>query len=59
MRDNFKNITEIINKGEEISPFLFLGENTEMLEAQIFQLATSILDEYSVPHVNLLKLEDN
>ena len=59
MKDNFTNIIKQVEKGEEISPFLFLGENSEMLDAQISQLATSILDEYSVPHVNLLKLEDN
>ena len=59
MKDNFTNIIKQVEKGEEISPFLFLGENSEMLDAQIYQLATSILDEYSVPHVNLLKLEDN
>jgi len=47
VKDNFTNIIKQVEKGEEISPFLFLGENSEMLDAQISQLATSILlDSY-------------
>ena len=59
MKNSFTKITAKIEKGEDLSPFLFLGENTEMLDAKVSQLATSLLEEYNVPQVNLLRLNDD
>jgi hypothetical protein len=48
-----------INKDEWISPCLFLGENMEILNAEIFQLAQKILQEKNIPFSYLYRLDDN
>jgi len=48
-----------INKAEWISPCLFLGENMEIINAEVFQLAQIILQENNIPLTYLYKLEDN
>lgn len=48
-----------INKEEWISPCLFLGENMEIINAEVFQLAQKILQEKNIPLSYLYKLDDN
>jgi hypothetical protein len=48
-----------INKAEWISPCLFLGENLELINADVFQLAQEILQSKNIPLSYLYKLNDN
>ncbi len=57
--DNLEHIINQIEKGEEISPFLFLGTNTQLLDSQVKQLAVEVLEKFGIPKVNFLVLEDN
>jgi hypothetical protein len=59
MNNIFLNVTDKINKGEEISPFLFIGKNLETLNSQIEDLAKSLLKEYNIPNAYLYTLRDN
>jgi len=52
-------LTQQINKDEWISPCLFLGENIEIINAQILQLAQTILQEKNIPLTYLYTLDDN
>lgn len=52
-------LLEKINKEEWISPCLFLGENLELINADVFQMAQNILQEKNIPHTYLYKLDDN
>lgn len=60
MKNNFldKLKQKIIN-GEENSPFLFVSKNLELLKVEILKIASEICDDFWVPKVNILKLEDN
>lgn len=49
MDDIFNKIIEKIDKGEEISPFLFISKNTEILNENIKNLALKILKHYEIP----------
>jgi hypothetical protein len=53
-----KIITKIEN-GEEISPFLFIGQNLEILNSEIEKISLELFEKYEIPKVNLLKLEKN
>ncbi|MCP4523847.1 MAG: hypothetical protein GY828_06555 [Candidatus Gracilibacteria bacterium] len=53
------NITETINKAETLSPCLFLGENIELLNANVFQIAQELLDNFNIPHTYIYTLGDN
>ena len=53
------NILEKIKLEQEISPFLFIGENLELLNQKIENLAQEILEELNIPKINIFKLEDN
>lgn len=59
MNQNKKYILEKISIGEEISPFLFMGENLELVNSQTENLAKEILTELKIPQSYLYKLEDN
>ncbi len=60
MNEQIKNnIIEKLQNGEEISPILFTGQNLELLNSKVFALANEILDFFSVPKVNIFKLENN
>lgn len=48
-----------INKAEWISPCLFLGENLELINADVLQLAQEILQAKNIPLSYLYKLDDN
>lgn len=59
MEKNFKKIIEKIDKGEEISPFLFIDWNTEILNEKIKNLALDLLKYYEIPKEFLFILEKN
>jgi len=60
MLNNLKNdIEKKINKGEEISPFLFISENVELLNKKVEQFWLEILKDLWINKLNLYKLEDN
>jgi len=48
-----------IKKGEELSPFLFIGQNLEILNSEVQKIIFNLFDEFEVPKINLIKLEDN
>ncbi|MDR2639994.1 MAG: hypothetical protein LBC61_01310 [Candidatus Peribacteria bacterium] len=52
-------LTEKIERGEEISPFLFVGENLEIVNLEVENLAKSLLREFDVPVLYLYVLRDN
>ncbi len=54
-----KQISEKIKKSEEISPFLFTGQNTELLNSKVEEIILELFWEFEIPKVNLIKLEDN
>lgn len=57
--DKIKQISERIKKGEELSPFLFIGQNTEILNSKVEEIILELFSEFEIPKVNLIKLEDN
>jgi len=59
MNNIINTIKGKINKGEEISPFLFIGKNLEILNSQITEIWKDLLNEFQIPNVYLYKLEDN
>ncbi len=59
MNNIIDTIKDKINKGEEISPFLFIGKNLEILNSQITEIWKDLLNEFQIPNVYLYKLEDN
>ena len=60
MKDSFlENIKTKINKGEEISPFLFLSDNLEILDAEVNTLASELLGSYGIWKEHLFCLKDN
>lgn len=54
-----RKLLDQINKDEWISPCLFLGENLELINADVFQMAQYILQEKKIPLSYLYKLWDN
>jgi len=54
-----EEIIKKIEKGEEISPFLFIWQNTELLNSKIKENIFELFEYFEVPKVNLIKLEDN
>ena len=54
-----EKILDKIKMEQEISPFLFIGQNLELVNSKIESLANDILESLNIPKVNLLKLEDN
>jgi len=60
MRKDFLEILKKnIEKGEEISPFLFLGNNWEILNAEVQSIAQSLLKEYNIWSSYLFTLWDD
>lgn len=58
MENIYKNIIEKIEKGDEISPFLFIDKNTEILNEKIKSLAYKIFEKYEIPKVFFYVLEN-
>lgn len=59
MEKIFEKIIEKIDKGEEISPFLFIDKNTEILNEKVKSLALDLLKNYGIPKEFLFILEKN
>lgn len=61
MKNNniIKNIYNQLSKGETISPFLFLGKNSEILNSQVINLWYEILKIFEIPKVYLYIFQDN
>lgn len=57
MEKIFEKIIEKVEKGEEISPFLFIDKNTEILNEKIKSLAFKILEKYEIPKAFLYHFE--
>ena len=58
MNEIFEKIIEKIEKGDEISPFLFISKNLEILNEEIKSLSYKIFEKYSIPKVFLYVFED-
>lgn len=54
-----QDIINQINKGEKISPFLFLGKNSELLNSQVKNLWIEILKDFEIPTNYLYISEDD
>ncbi len=52
-------ILKKLNKGEEISPFLFISENLELLDKKIEDFWLELLQYLWVNKLNLYKIKDN
>lgn len=52
-------LSKKIDKGEEISPFLFIGKNLEILNKNIYDLWLDILKKYNINKINIFILKDN
>ncbi|MDR2411250.1 MAG: hypothetical protein LBD88_01235, partial [Candidatus Peribacteria bacterium] len=59
MNNIFFNIVDKVNKGEEISPFLFIDKNLGIANLKIEDLAKSLLREYNIPKAYLYVLKDD
>lgn len=54
-----ENIINQINKGDKKSPFLFLSNNSELLNSDIRNLWLDLLKHFEIPSSYMYKLEDN
>jgi hypothetical protein len=54
-----EHIQTMINKETEISPYLFLSQNIEILNKQTVLLAKQILKYFDIPSSYLYHLENN
>ena len=60
MKDKYKkSIISQIEKGGEVSPFLFLSSNTEILDADIHALALELLSSHNISKTQLFTLSDD
>ncbi len=59
MDNIISKIKEKLNKGEEVSPFLFIGKNLEIVNQKVLSLAKDLLKQYDIPNVYLYTLTDN
>lgn len=59
MNEILNKIIDKINKEEEISPFLFVSKNTEILNQEINNLSIKILNTYNIPNIYIYKLKDD
>jgi len=48
-----------INKKQEISPCLFLGQNSQLLNAKVQQFAQELIQTYNIPKNYIYTLKDN
>lgn len=54
-----ENIISKIEKGEEISPFLFTWQAADKLNFEVESLAYRLLEEYSIDKMSFLRLKDD
>jgi len=58
--ENIENrISDRIKKNDILSPFLFIWNNLDLVNAKVYDLAINIMKEHNVWKFNLYKLEDN
>lgn len=57
--NNFEIITTQIQKGGEISPFLFLSQNIEILQSDIYSFILSVLKQYNIDEQSLFHIADS
>ncbi|MDD3794152.1 MAG: hypothetical protein PHI37_05030 [Candidatus Gracilibacteria bacterium] len=59
MDNIISKIKDKLNKGEEVSPFLFIGKNLEIVNQKVISLAKDLLKQYEIPNAYLYTLVDN
>ncbi|MDD3144899.1 MAG: hypothetical protein PHV23_02190 [Candidatus Gracilibacteria bacterium] len=59
MDNTVSKISEKIKKGGEVSPFLFIGKNLDLLNEKVENIAISLLNEFEIPNVYLYILKDD
>lgn len=59
MDNTISKISEQIKKGGEVSPFLFIGKNLDLLNEKVENIAISLLKEYEIPNVYLYIFKDD
>jgi len=59
MDNTISKITEKINKGEELSPFLFIGKNLELVNTKVREYAIELLNEFKIPNAYLYTYKDD
>ena len=59
MNKIIENILNKINLEQEISPFLFVWENLELVNQKINSLSQELLTKLEIPKINIFKLEDS
>ncbi len=59
MDNIISKISEKINKGEWVSPFLFTGKNIELVNIKTYEIALELLKKYEIPNAYLYIFKDN
>lgn len=59
MENIINNISEKINKGVSISPFLFVGNNLEIINKNVYDLALDLSKKYEIPKSYIYTFKDN
>ncbi len=59
MKETLNSLIKKINKEEEISPFLFVSKNLEILNEEISWFWLNLLKEFNIPNIYLYILKDN
>ncbi len=60
MLNNIENkVLKKIELGESLSPFLFVSENTELLNSKVYSFALELLEKLSIPKINIFSLKDD
>lgn len=59
MKDLIQKINTKIQKGESLSPFLFMWNNLELINSKIYDFSLDLMKQNWVDKINLYKLEDN
>jgi hypothetical protein len=59
MNNILDKLSEKIDRGEEISPLLFIGKNLNLLNSKVEDLAKSLLKKYGIPTAYFYVLKDS
>lgn len=59
MNNIISKISEKINKGEWVSPFLFTGKNIELVNIKTYEIALELLKKFEIPNAYLYTFKDN
>jgi len=52
-------ILKKIELGDNLSPFLFVSENIELLNSKVYSFALQLLEKSSIPKINIFSLKDD